>query len=60
MLNELTTKNTLKFSRDNIFPLSRGLKTSDYASLNNQKAKTDELQKILRESEELTRPSTAR
>ena len=56
MLNDLTTK-TLKI---NIFPLSRSLKTSDYASLNNQKAKTDELQKILRESEELTRPSTAR
>ena len=59
MLNELTTK-TLKISRGNIFPLSRGLKTSDYASLNNQKAKTDELQKILRDSEELTRPSQAR
>ena len=59
MLNELTTK-TLKISRGNIFPLCRGLKTSDYASLNNQKAKTDELQKILRDSEELTRPSQAR
>ena len=59
MLNELTTK-TPKISRGNILPLSRGLKTSDYASLNNQKAKTDELQKILRDSEELTRPSQAR
>ena len=58
MSNELTTKNT----QSNIFQLSRGLKVSDYASLNSQKTKqhSDELKNLLKDSDELARSSTAR
>ena len=33
---------------------------SDYASLNNQKTKTDELKNLIKDSEDLARSSTAR
>ena len=57
MLNELTRQNC---QGNTFFFVSRGLKVSDYASLNNQKTKTDELKNLIKDSEDLARSSTAR